>query len=212
LAELFCRKCGADIQESDESCAKCGEKVIKKNPGIIFVGLFIGVLVASLMAYKVVNSLSGISKAQSMARLNICQANMRTISTALDTYRAEIGRYPSNLKELCPRYINKVPVCSAAGFDKYTCSYKADQSGNSYVFYCSGSSHKDYGLAENFPQYYSGSGVVLKPEDIPAKTKNGDSINAPTGGSGGSGELLDIPRPPKPRVPDIIRKGNPAQF
>lgn len=204
MSELFCKKCGADIQETDEVCSKCGERVIKKSPGILFVGLIIGIIIVIFVVLQIIRGLSGASKAQGQAKENICLGNMKTISTTLEMYRADTGRYPSALGALTPNYLKTIPTCHAAGLDKYSGSYKADPSGNSYVFYCSGSNHRDAGLLDNFPQYYSGKGVALKPEEVPAATNN----PPPFRGSGGSGDLLDIPRPPKPRVPDSIRKPN----
>jgi hypothetical protein len=159
LANNFCRKCESDNQESDEVRSKCGENGTKKATGLLVIGLILGVLLASFIVYKVAD----ISKAKSKARLKICKDNLRIISGHINTFRIDMSRYPSNLKEFYPNNFREMPLCPAAKRDTYSSSYKLDQSKESYVLYCSGHNHKDCGLKENFPQFYSGYDIVEKP-------------------------------------------------
>jgi hypothetical protein len=177
MADLTCSKCGAEMQESDETCPICAEteKAKKKIPGVLIIGLILFVILASVIGYKIITD----NQATALKNLGICQANMKNISFKMEAYKFDLCEYPPNLQKLCPNNFRHIPTCPSAKADTYSCSYKLAPSGNSYVIYCSGHHHKDCGLKENFPQYYSGVGLVLRPEDIPNPAATPETVNTP---------------------------------
>jgi hypothetical protein len=179
MADLFCRKCGGEIQESDEACSKCGEKVIKKAPGISKQVLVVGILLALIITFVAVKSISDFYKAKAMRRLVTCRYNLRMIGRALAYYKSALCEYPTNLKELCPNNLIKIPLCPSAKLDTYSVSYKRDPSGDSYVLYCSGHHHKDCGLEENFPQYYHGVGIIQRQKNVPKPKATPEPVSTP---------------------------------
>jgi hypothetical protein len=184
LADLSSEKSGNEIQGSDEVNSKCGEKTKKKSIGIIIVGLILGLLLASVIAYKVVKKNSESSKAKAEANLIACANNLRCIKLAMTFYRTNLCKYPSNLQQVCFEELEIIPTCPSAGFDTYSPSYKVDPSKEKFVIYCSGHHHKDLGLKENFPQYYYHfrGKLVFTPDEIPVETPEYDN------GTSGEGE------------------------
>ena len=104
--------------------------------------LFLAVLVAA--------ALWGWGAERKAARdLQACQANLKALGTALESYSADTsGRYPAlrgsapegepALRRLVPRYLQTLPVCPAAGEDTYSRTYTEDHGLDGYLFSLSG--------------------------------------------------------------------------
>ncbi len=75
---------------------------------LMIVVLIIGILVA--IAIPVFQSV------QDNARRRTCQANLRTMDGAIQTYAGDNdGTYPAALANLAPTYIRQVPTCPSGG-------------------------------------------------------------------------------------------------
>ncbi len=70
---------------------------------LMVVILIIGILVA--IAIPVYNA------ARAKAWTGACQANMRTLDGAIETYYATNEAYPASIAALAPDYIREVPTC-----------------------------------------------------------------------------------------------------
>jgi len=107
----------------------------------------------------------------------ICYGNLASISLALDKFAADHdSKYPDQLSELTPDYIQEIPACPSAGFDTYSTSYRImgesldfEESGGTnagsrqvkkrYIIYCSGNHHRDVGIKKDHPRYEKGKGL-----------------------------------------------------
>ncbi len=81
---------------------------------LMVVILIIGILVA--IAIPVFNS------SRESAYKRTCQANLRTIDGAIQTYRADTGSLPANIAALTPTYLKAVPACPKPGAAAYIIS------------------------------------------------------------------------------------------
>lgn len=123
--------------------------------------LFLAVLVAA--------ALWGWGAERKAARdLQACQANLKALGTALESYSADTsGRYPAlrgsapegepALRRLVPRYLQTLPVCPAAGEDTYSRTYTEDHGLDGYLFWCSGSHHGDVHPARSWVRGLTGT-------------------------------------------------------
>ena len=70
---------------------------------LMVVVVIIGILVA--IAIPIYNNVTA------NAREKACAANIRALTGAAGMYLAEQGKYPEEIDELAPDYIDEVPVC-----------------------------------------------------------------------------------------------------
>ena len=84
---------------------------------LMVVVLIIGILVA--IAVPVFVNTSNNAKTRS------CQANLRTMDGAIQTYGASAQTDPTNLNELVPTYLKRIPDCPV-------------DSGHNYMFFAAG--------------------------------------------------------------------------
>lgn len=107
----------------------------------------------------------------------MCQANLVRLELAAGTFlvhsytrfsETDVSkRYPDRLEDLVPKYLPAIPHCPTSGEDTYSESYqvvsasdKARDLGREVRIHCSGSHHKDAGLAENLPAISTSQGPV----------------------------------------------------
>jgi competence protein ComGC len=91
-----------------------GVPIKKKFPvwGIILIvcaSLLVPILIFVAIAVPVIIS------SRSNAQKRTCQANLRTIEGALQTYYAENEKYPTSVDELVPDFLKKNPTCPTSG-------------------------------------------------------------------------------------------------
>lgn len=80
-----------------------------------------------------------------------CTQNLKNIATGLEMWASDHeGRYPKDLKELVPKYIEHVPPCPAALKDTYSATYR-EAGSEGFSLYCGGHNHSDFGLPANQP-------------------------------------------------------------
>lgn len=103
-------------------------------------------------------------KARSQGMLTACKSNEKNIATALEMYSSDnAGHYPKDLKPLISgQYLKYIPTCPAASKDTYSETYQVTAQPANFSFFCSGHNHGAL-LPENFPQYFSTSGLVDRP-------------------------------------------------
>lgn len=93
-----------------------------------------------------------------------CQSNLKTISSALASYRDKSGgKNPDSLEQLVPDYARSLPQCPSA----LSMSYKLVPDSADPVVFCSGRSHAGQGLPENHPR---ANGVMNVDLGIPPDT------------------------------------------
>ena len=69
------------------------------------------------------------------------------------------GRYPRQLDQLVPKYLEELPVCPAAGGMSYELEYGLESPHNKvgfkdyYYLYCGGRNHSVAGLGADEPGY-----------------------------------------------------------
>jgi serine/threonine protein kinase len=105
-----------------------------------------------------------------------CEHNMMRIGKALQSYRAQHGRYPSSLPEDALRKIR----CPAAKTQNYL--YSVNEKAGRYTAWCSGSNHLGdpkwtrspaYKTGANFPQYSSVFGLLHRGHGAEAPSTGG---------------------------------------
>lgn len=103
----------------------------------------------------------GFVPAPHAARLSTCEANLKTLGSALEEYQTDNhGHYPSSLQQLVPKYLKAIPQCPEAGADTYSQAYRVLSDPDGYSFYCAGNNHEHAAVGQNFPQYNSVQGLV----------------------------------------------------
>ncbi len=95
----------------------------KKNFKACIVFIFVLLFLLSAFLVAGCGSKNGESKetggtSEVIGRENVervCQANLRTIDAAVQTYCAQNGSYPRNINELVPTFLRSVPVEPSGG-------------------------------------------------------------------------------------------------
>jgi hypothetical protein len=62
---------------------------------------------------------------------NVCQDNLNLLQTAVDKYKSDNGKYPSNINELKGKYIKQVPKCPGGNGYSINSSGKVFEDSNS---------------------------------------------------------------------------------
>jgi len=138
--EKFCTKCGSPVDQSNvppvEAPPDSGYGQVQQPPagygaavppggyagvpnkkkfpvwGIILIvcaSLLIPIMLVVAIAVPVFLS------SRSNAQKRTCQANLRTIEGAVQTYYAENEKYPTSIDELVPDFLKRNPTCPTSG-------------------------------------------------------------------------------------------------
>jgi prepilin-type N-terminal cleavage/methylation domain-containing protein len=75
---------------------------MRDERGFTLIELMIVVLIMSIL---VGIALASFAFSTAKAKSTTCKANLRTIKTILDTYKSEAGKYPDDLDDIVPDYI-----------------------------------------------------------------------------------------------------------
>lgn len=124
--------------------------------------VIIAILSGAFFIYSLINS-------NAVTQLQQCQKNCFRIGVALELYANDnLGRYPSDLNVLVPKYIEKNLVCPLNKNKSY--SYKSISNPPAFTLFCKGNSHIYCGLQNNFPQYNSKYGIIFNKKDFSSKS------------------------------------------
>lgn len=136
--------------------------MIKANKGFFFTLLFFLLILGGQI-------LSHTLKGHHQKSLTICKNNLKEISTAMEMYSTDwSGRYPTDLAQLVPEYIDEIPTCRAAGAVTYRMEMGEE------------ASHNPAGLRDYFYLCCSGENhlAVSVPKDLPCRNSLSDDVNA----------------------------------
>jgi len=101
----------------------------------------------------------------SIAHFKICRKNVEKLCSAMKKYFRDNRRYPRELADLVPEYLDKIPVCPSAGKDTYSSSYVTDKSRKKYTLYCRGNNHIKAIIPANYPRTSDRCFVEDKPDN-----------------------------------------------
>ncbi|MBI2264304.1 MAG: hypothetical protein HYU64_03925 [Armatimonadetes bacterium] len=147
-------------QGSPETPERKAEK--KRNMWTwIFAGSLVLLLIAAIAIPKYLSD-------REIARAEQCEANLKAVVSALDSYNVDHGGYPKSLSELARggKYITELPRCPSAHIDTYTASYTVEDNGQGYAVFCKGHYHERAGLEANMPMARTG---VVSRTPLPSK-------------------------------------------
>ncbi len=94
-------------------------KLMYKSKGFTLIELMIVILIIAIL---VGIAIPVYIAAQKNARTRTCQANLRTIEGAVNTYFADAEVYPNTIAEMSGSVLKKIPQCQATA---YTLSVQA---------------------------------------------------------------------------------------
>ncbi len=90
--------------------------LLKKEKGFTLIELMVVVLIIAIL---VAIAVPVFNVARTSAQRRTCQANLRTLDGAVQTYNADQDFFPSSIGDLDPDYIKQAPICPA-GTAAYT--------------------------------------------------------------------------------------------
>lgn len=88
------------------------KKMQKDQKGFTLVELMVVVVILGILATLAVQS---IGDSSDKAKISKTKADLRTIASAIEIHKAEIGNYPSSINDLVGDYIKKVPESPVSG-------------------------------------------------------------------------------------------------
>lgn len=98
-------------------------KGLSNQQGFSFIELLVAVVVIGILASMMVPRVVGV---MSDAKKKACQANYKSLESALERYYAKEGKYPDDLASLIPDYIKEVPDCPVDSSLAYENDYQVD--------------------------------------------------------------------------------------
>lgn len=107
------------------------------------------------------------SPADPLAQARACQANLKSIATALEMYATDhSGHYPDSMSSLRPIYLKEPLICPAAGSDTYryesgmNAAHNAVNWADYYYVHCSGGHHAGAHIAGDLPAISCDAGLA----------------------------------------------------
>jgi prepilin-type N-terminal cleavage/methylation domain-containing protein len=143
-----------------------------KKKGLTLIEILIVITIISTILATII--LPRLNNTKFTGRFINCQANLKTISQALEMYADSapsiLNKYPPAMTNLLTAgFIKVMPSCITpvppSPRDTHTSSYTVSAQRDVYTFYCSGSNHTEFNTAgaANYPQYTSSRGMLIKP-------------------------------------------------
>lgn len=133
----------------------------RKSAAFTLIELMIVIAIIAILAAILVPNFI---RARAQAHLTACESNLRQIATSLEMYSVDNrGHYPPTINLLTPNYLKTMPECPAAGSDTYTGMYDVTINPDTYSYYCEGPFHQGLGIAPNYPQWVSATGLDRRP-------------------------------------------------
>ena len=88
-----------------------------REDGFTLIELLIVIVILGILAGIVVFA---VGTARDDAKLNACKADVKTVNTAAEAYKAKNGSYPADMDDMVPAFMKTVPTSS-----EYTITYSA---------------------------------------------------------------------------------------
>lgn len=89
-------------------------KLLKKEKGFTLIELMVVVLIIAIL---VAIAVPVFNVARSSAQRRTCQANLRTMDGAIQTYNADQDDWPTSTGDLSPEYVKEIPTCPSGDID-----------------------------------------------------------------------------------------------
>lgn len=112
-------------------------------------------------------------KGRSTGRLYGCCSNLQNLATAMQMYADDNGGcYPPRMEMITPDYMTHLPACKAheAKYDiitrkrpGYNDTYRVNSAYTIFTCYCGSRDHAPDNIPDNYPQYNSIKGLIIKP-------------------------------------------------
>ena len=94
-----------------------------------------------------------------------CSQDMQAIATACEMYASDhAGRYPTELKELTPRYLSSTRCPLGGG----AYAFESAKSPDTFTLVCRGSHYQRSGFRPGHPYYTASYGWCMKPGNYPS--------------------------------------------
>lgn len=99
--------------------------MLRREKGFTLIELMVVILIIAIL---IAIAVPVFNLAREGAYKRTCQANLRTLESAIQTYNATAEKWPPNINALAPDYVKTVPYCpkaraDAAATDTYSFSY-----------------------------------------------------------------------------------------
>lgn len=85
--------------------------MLRKEKGFTLIELMVVILIIAIL---IAIAVPVFNLARDGAYRRTCQANLRTLESAIQTYNATEEAWPGNIRSLTPNYIKTVPYCPKA--------------------------------------------------------------------------------------------------
>lgn len=92
-------------------------KLMASDKGFTLIELMVVVLIIAIL---VAIAVPVFNIARRNARNRTCQANLRTLDGAIQTYMASYENYPVAMANLAPDFVKNVPSCPTGGAGAYS--------------------------------------------------------------------------------------------
>ncbi len=112
-------------------------------------------------------ALASLEKARAVGHMTACKSKQKTIASALEMWAMEHrGRYPENLAQLVPEYLDVMINCTdVEGQDTYGPLYRVRRDPDHFVLQCT-VDHTGAEIGAGLPAYDSDFGLIEKESDF----------------------------------------------
>lgn len=96
-------------------------KIVRKSTGFTLIEIMIVIAIIAILAAIL---LPNFVRSRARAQQTACETNLRNLATAVQTYSSgNYGRYPTQLSDATPGYIQAIPTCPSCSSNTYRSGY-----------------------------------------------------------------------------------------